>query len=525
MTPIKRVFAIIALGGVAVASWFVGSGLVQNVQYARAREQVETARADLEHARELSNIFRTVGKAVEPSVVLIQATKKVQRASADDLRRSMPFDDDILRRFFGDRDGDGNPDIPENFGGGDGDNSFDSMSQGSGVIIETDGSTGYIVTNNHVAGGASSITVTLADGREFKNAKLVGADPKTDLAVIKIEADRLIPARWGNSDEMQKGDFVLAFGAPFGFVGSMTHGIVSGLNRSTEVTGQRLLGPYGYEQFIQVDCPINPGNSGGPLVNLKGDVVGINTAILTRSGGFQGVGFAIPSNQAQEIYGTLKSEGRVTRGFLGVEIFDAGKARERAKQMGIEGEGVVVNKVTEGQPADGVLEPADVIQKINGKDVKSVDELRKVVAGIKPGTEATFSILRDGKPQEVKIKIGEQPDTLATAASPRRGGEGQTRTTGEKLGLRLTDPTAEQLQRFGLERGNGALVTGVEPGSPAANAGLRPGDLITRVGARNINSADDALEALSQADVSKGIGLHVSSRDGKRFVFMQSTKN
>ncbi|OPZ80779.1 MAG: putative periplasmic serine endoprotease DegP-like precursor [bacterium ADurb.Bin431] len=205
------------------------------------------------------------------------------------------------------------------------------------------------MTNNHVAGGASSITVTLADGREFKNAKLVGADPKTDLAVIKIEADRLIPARWGNSDEMQKGDFVLAFGAPFGFVGSMTHGIVSGLNRSTEVTGQRLLGPYGYEQFIQVDCPINPGNSGGPLVNLKGDVVGINTAILTRSGGFQGVGFAIPSNQAQEIYGTLKSEGRVTRGFLGVEIFDAGKARERAKQMGIEGEAAGVD-IEKDQP-------------------------------------------------------------------------------------------------------------------------------------------------------------------------------
>src|SRR5205814_1633677 len=182
--------------------------------------------------------------------------------------------------------------------------------------------------NNHVAGGASEMTVTLSDGREIKGAKLLGADPKSDLAVVQIKADHLISAKWGDSDTLAKGDWILAFGAPFGYVGSMTHGIVSALNRSNVGILDR---QNGYENFIQVDAPINPGNSGGPLVNLKGEVVGINTAIASRSGGFQGIGFAIPSNQAKPIYGILRDKGKVTRGWLGISISDVSKSHELAK--------------------------------------------------------------------------------------------------------------------------------------------------------------------------------------------------
>src|SRR5688500_11587913 len=196
--------------------------------------------------------------------------------------------------MFPDRDGDGEPDVPPGLrpprGGDDEEDGglFEQQGTGSGVIIEVDGSKGFIVTNNHVAGGATEMVITLADGREIKNGKLLGADPKTDLALIEIKADRLVPAKWGDSDQLQKGDWIMAFGSPFGYVGSMTHGIVSALNRNNV----GILGRQGYENFIQVDAPINPGNSGGPLVNTRGEVVGINTAIASRTGSFAGIGFA-----------------------------------------------------------------------------------------------------------------------------------------------------------------------------------------------------------------------------------------
>jgi serine protease Do len=518
MNRIKRVLAVMALGGVGTASWFVGSGLVKNVQFARALEQVEVAREQLARAEDLAGVFRTVGKAVEPSVVYIRVTKKEQ---ADDrmseMRRMFP-DDELFRRFFPDRDGDGQPDMPE----GHGEDGNVMQGQGSGVIVEADGSTGWIVTNNHVAGNADDIRVTLADGREIRNAKLVGADPKTDLAVIKIDADRLIAAKWGDSREMQKGDFVLAFGAPFGMVGSMTHGIVSGFNRQTGILGQ-----FGYEDFLQTDCPINPGNSGGPLVNLKGEIIGINSAILTRNGAFQGVGFAIPSNQAKSIYQSLKQSGRVTRGYLGVSIFDANKARELAEQMGITRDGVVVSEVRDA-PALGKLEPADVITRIDGKEIKTVQDLRTIVAQTAPGTETTFSVIRNGKEIEVKLKIAEQPDDLVASAGRARDradrGGAAERTSAEKLGLTLTDPTDEVLSRYGVEGEKGAVVTRVSPDGPARAAGVRPGDVITRIGDREISNADEALDALSKLGDAKGIGLHVASKEGKRFVFVPLTR-
>lgn len=514
MKPMKRALAVIGLGAVGSASWYLGSGLVQNVRYAHALEQVELSREQLTKLDDFAGVFKSVGKAVEPSVVFLEVTKK-STGSGPDLRRQLPFDDDMLRRFFPDNDGDGEPDLPDSGG------SFDQQGQGSGVIMEADGTSGWILTNNHVAGDADEIKVTLHDGREIKGAKVLGADPKTDLAVVKIEASNLIAAPWGNSDKLEKGDIVMAFGAPFGYVGSMTHGIVSALNRQAGILGQS-----GYENFIQVDCPINPGNSGGPLVNTRGEVVGINTAILSRNGGFQGVGFSIPSNQAKFVYGQLKSEGKVTRGWLGVSISDLSRQPDLAASFGFSGtKGVLVNEVLDGPAADK-LRDGDIITAINGKPTDNMRELRNTVATLAPGEEVKLKVFRDRKETDVELKIGQQPDNVQLAGRRSGGGRGDASepgvsTTAEKLGVKLVDPTAAQLQRFGLDAETGALITSVARNSPAARENLRVGDLITRINSIDVTDAKSAIDALASQDLSKGIRMQISSREGKRFVFVR----
>ena len=398
MTRFRRGLTVFVLTGASItAGWFGYEGFL-NARFARAEEQVNVTRDQLAKAENVGTVFRAVDKVVEPSVVNISVHKTIKGV------RRLPNDPDLLRKFFP-RDENGQPQVPEDFDDGSGDQ--EQIGTGSGVIMDVSGSTAYILTNNHVAGGAEEMLITLSDGREIKNAKLVGADPKSDLAVVKIEADHLIAAHWGDSDELQKGDWILAFGSPFGYVGSMTHGIVSALNR----TNVGVIGGMGYENFIQVDAPINPGNSGGPLVNLKGEVVGINTAIASRSGGFQGIGFAIPSNQAKQIYGTLKEKGKVTRGWLGVEIIEVNKDPEDAKGLGYTGQnGILVKAVREGTPAVGKLLPGDVIVSLNGKPVADMQQLRNTVAMTPPGSDIVMSVFRDGKNQDVTVKLGEQPE-------------------------------------------------------------------------------------------------------------------
>jgi serine protease Do len=518
MNRFKRSLAAIALCGASAAAGLVGSSLVQNVKYARAAEEVEATRSQLATVNDLASVFKAVGKVVEPSVVQIQVRKSIPGA------RSLPFDDDMLRRFFPDKDGDGQPDIPEGFGGPGG---GEQVGTGSGVIMEASDGVGYILTNNHVAGGATEMDITLADGREFKTGKLVGTDKKTDLAVVKIEADHLIPAKWGNSDTLDRGDWVLAFGSPFGYVGSMTHGIVSALNREAQIIEQ------GYENFIQVDAPINPGNSGGPLVNLHGEVVGINTAIASRSGGFQGIGFAIPSNQAHFVYNAIKSKGKVTRGWLGVKISDVAKQPEIANSFGYTSrDGVLIDQTYPDTPADGKLKSGDIITKIDGKSVTNVQQLRNQVAIIQPGQETHFTVFRDGKDQDVAIKIGEQPEDLVAAARnsghPGRGhAEGNNNegsgSTMDSIGVKLGNPSPELLKRFRMEEDvKGAVVTQVEPRSDAAAAGLRQGDVITKVGNTDVTNADEARDALKGADLKKGARLYVTNADGSRFVILKN---
>jgi serine protease Do len=400
---------------------------------------------------------------------------------------------------------------------------------GSGVIMETVEGGAFVVTNNHVAGNATEMTITLADGRTIDNAKVVGTDPKTDLAVLKIEADRLIPAKWGNSDELQKGDWIMAFGSPMGYIGSMTHGIVSALNR----TNVGILGSMGYENFIQVDAPINPGNSGGPLVNVRGEVVGINTAIASVTGGFQGVGFAIPSNQAKVVYEQLKEKGKIVRGYLGIEIDDVANPRSPQTKTALESlgydskEGVFVRGTQASGPASGKLQPGDVITSLDGKPAKSVQDLRNAIASIAPGTEAKLGVVRDGKTQDVTVKIGEQPEEVASARGGRNRGPGRGEATGvDALGLTLGTLNDELAEKHGVAGTKaGAVITEIAPNSPAERFGLQVGDVITRVGKTPVNDAKEASEALAKADLSKGVTLSVTNKEGSRLMTLQTQRN
>jgi serine protease Do len=513
-----------AVWGSAFAAGYLGYSFSQDQRFAWAEEKREEVRAGLAHAEDLAAAFRNVGKVMEPSVIKIDVRKKSVVAT-----NQRNFDEDQLRRFFPDLDGDGEPDLPEGFrfrGPGnpfDEDGGFDSAGTGSGVIMEFTDGKGYILTNNHVAGGADEITVTLHDGREVKNGKLIGADPKTDLAVVEIKADRLSPAVWGDSDKLRKGDWVMAFGSPFGYVGSMTHGIVSALNRQAGI----LANVGGYENFIQVDAPINPGNSGGPLVNLRGEVVGINTAIASRSGGFQGIGFSVPSSQAKVIYGQLKDKGKVVRGWLGIGIRDVAKFPDLAKSFGYtQTDGVLVEQVMRDAPALKVLKRGDIVVELNGKPVKNVHELRGRVANLPPGADVDMKVFREGKQEQVSLKLGEQPEDLLASRAPnggeeRRGpGAAEKPTAAGALGVQVQTLTEEMARRQNLDVQGGAVITRVDRNSAAARQGLRVGDVILEVNETEIKTANDLTAALEKAEMDKGVRLYVASREGSRYVFI-----
>lgn len=513
----KRTLLTLALWGSAFVVSYFGYNWTLDQQFAQAQEQREKVREGLAKVDDIATAFRNVGKIVEPSVVQIQVNKKARVGGG----QHPPFDPDQLRRFFPDRDGDGEPDLPPGFEDFDPEDmpAPEQQGTGSGVIMEYADGKGFVLTNNHVAGGAESMTITLNDGRKITKAKLLGADAKTDLAVVQIEADRLVAAKWGNSEELQKGDWIMAFGSPFGFIGSMTHGIVSALHR----TDVGILGTGGYENFIQVDAPINPGNSGGPLVNLRGEVVGVNTAIASRNGAFQGIGFAIPSNQARTIYTALKEKGKVIRGWLGVSIQDVSRDPDMAQSFGFQGDkGVLVQEVLPGTPAIGKLQNGDIITQINGKPIDDVYQLRAAIANMPPGQDVKMQVYRGGKAQDVTIKLGEQPDDLSVARSGRGPGQPDGVGGSESFGIQARTLTDELAQRLDLEVKTGAVIERVDRNSPAARAGLRAGDVITEVGNQKIKTAQELADALKKADPKKGVRLYVISREGSRFVFLRS---
>jgi serine protease Do len=374
---------------------------------------------------------------------------------------------------------------------------------GSGVIVSGDG---YIVTNNHVVSKATQIEVLLSDKRTFKG-KVMGADPQTDIAVIKIDAQNLPVVPFGDSGQMKVGDTVMAFGNPFGQYFTVTRGSVSALGRS-------LSDPDKFEDFIQTDAAINPGNSGGALVNVRGQVIGINTAIVSGNSGpggegsFIGIGFAIPSNTAKHVMEDLIKTGKVSRGYLGVSIRSLDD-EGLAKQFKVpDTSGALVNDVTPGGPADKAgIKNGDVIRKLDGKTVRDSGQLTAMVTNMNPGTEVTLDILRDGKPMTIHLTLGERPANLS--ATP---GVSKAPSEGALRGITVQNLTPDLRDRLGLPPSvRGIVISELDPASPAVQAGIQPGDVIESINRQPVNSVADFNRLAAEA---KGQTLLRINRQG-----------
>ncbi len=496
-------WAIVALIVVALGAtgWQLGGLVADSSNTAPLNPQAVAV------AEQLSTAFKQAAQAVRPSVVSITSTQRIQpvlRGGAspgadipDDLKRF--FGDDFFDRFFG------SPQfrLPRR--------GFQRKGVGSGVIVSQDG---LILTNNHVVDGADEVSVRLYDHREFE-AEVVGTDPKTDLAVLRIHANNLQPARLGDSDRVEVGDWVLAVGSPFNLEQTVTSGIISAKGRAN-------VGLAVYEDYLQTDAAVNPGNSGGPLVDLHGEVIGINTAIASRSGGNMGIGFAIPVNMAREIMNQLVQSGHVERGFLGVGLQPL--TRELARSFGLDQpHGALVSDVTPGSgAAKAGLQAGDVIVRFNGTDVDSASTLRRLVAEVKPGRRVAVEVLRDGKRRSFDVTIGRRPDEASIAAAPRAGAS-SSGSTDRQLGLTVRTLTPTDARSLGYpESTRGVAVVNVVPGSLAELAGLRNGDVILAVGSQPVTTLAEYRDAMHKHDLKKGVRLHVLRGDFKRFIFLQA---
>jgi serine protease Do len=430
--------------------------------------------------------FVKIAKEVTPAVVNISTTRTIRENPSQEF----PFNDPMLRRFFGD-DLFQRRHAPQN---------RKEQSLGSGVIVSADG---IIVTNDHVVSEADDIQVLLEDGREFKG-KLIGKDKKSDIAVIRIDATDLPTIPWGNSDQMEVGEYVVAVGNPFGLNQTVTMGIVSAMGRAN-------VGITDYEDFIQTDAAINPGNSGGAMVNIQGELVGINTAIFTRSGGYMGIGFAVPSNMVRSVVDSLVKTGKVVRGWLGVSIQDVSHAL--AKEFGLnEAKGALVTDVFPDSPAkDGKLKRGDVIIAFMDQPIDNTAHLRNIVARTAVGTKASVKIVRDKKEEEVIVTISAQPKEIAEV------GEKPAAEFGNRFGIEVQELTPDLAEQFDLRRNEkGVVVTQVAPSSPADSAGLREGDLIVEVNRYRILTLRSYEEALSNLKEGRSI-LFLISRQGNQF--------
>ena len=493
--------ALIVIGGVAAKTL---PYVVSRLSYAAEVGRAAAAREQLAVATELSGAFNYAAKALRPSVVSIRSMQTIEAQGSDrDPLQNVPeefrrfFDDDSLERFL-------KPGPPRG---------SIQRGMGSGVIISEDG---YILTNNHVVRDADAVTVTMSDERDHK-ATIVGTDAATDLAVLKIEAAGLVAAPLGNSDDIEVGDWVLAIGSPMGLDQTVTAGIISAKGRSNVRITE-------FENFIQTDAAINPGNSGGPLVNVQGEVVGINTAIASRTGGNMGIGFAIPSNMAIQVKDAILQNGKVERGWMGAAIQDL--TDELANSFGLDSkQGVLIGDViANGPAAKAGMRAGDVVVELNGKPVKSANELRNSVAALRPGSEARLSIVRDNQSLAIDITIGNRSNLKNMIE--RRGAAPSTDPAmqdEDELGVTVQTLTPELAARLKVD-GNqqGVVVTDVSPGGLGQIGGLGRGDIIIAVGNTKVTDADGFLAAVAKEDLQQGIRLQ-AMRDGlRRFVFLKA---
>jgi serine protease Do len=436
-------------------------------------------------ARELSGAFSEVSRQALPAVVFITVERTVE-SSESAFSFNNPFElfgEEFLERFFRRR-------FPE----GQQPREFRQQGQGSGFLISQDG---LILTANHVVGEADRVTVKLTDGREF-TAKTIGTDPPSDVAVIKIDGQNLPVLPLGNSDAMEVGHWVIAAGNPFGLTQTITVGVISAKGRSR-------LGIADFEDFIQTDAAINPGNSGGPLLNLQGEVIGVNTAIFSRSGGYMGIGFAIPINMVQAIKEQIVTAGKVVRGYLGVRIQELTKAL--AESMNIEtAAGVLVADVAPGSPAARAgIKRGDVLTSINGTPAQDPGQLRNIIAMSAPGTEVKLHMLRENKKQERTVKLGELPTEQTARAS-------QETKPQARLGFGVQDLTPEVAQQLGYNGTEGVIVAQVDPESEAYQAGIRRGMLIRQVNRQDVKNTREFRQALEQSEQTKRVLLLVEDQ-------------
>jgi serine protease Do len=439
----------------------------------------------------LSRGFSRIAKKAMPAVVFIEsqvtkdnsaAVKKKQNPSEN------PFDyfnDDFLNHFFG-FPRDDKPKKPETV-------------RGSGFVVSQDG---YIVTNNHVVENATKITVTFYGGRKII-ATVIGTDPKTDLAVIKIDEKNLPTIAFGNSDSLEVGDWAIAVGNPFGLEATVTVGVVS-------AKGRNQLHITDFEDFIQTDAAINPGNSGGPLLNVDGEVIGINTAIVSGSGGYMGIGFAIPSNMATRIIDQLVKSGSVTRGFLGVTMQPIDEELARYYKLD-RVTGALVADIVKGSPADAAgLKQEDIILSYNSLPVDNLSGFRNAVAMMTPGTQLNLKVFRDGKIKDIKVTIAKQPvDGVVLNA------------TTEKLGMQVQNLTPELAAKFGYTDEKGVIVTRVNEGSAAALASIRPGSLILAVNRKNVEDVAQFTKAVEESAKDDTVLLLVRQGEATRFIALR----